>query len=147
MYFHLRSGGNNITIHLSLLLHFPLNVFQAFLQRSQSQGKGLTEELLTSFLWGEMTECVHLSLAWFYQEQKSCNYFSSDLREIKKVGCCNPPIVWWSGASLCSDRLILESTAHLMEANKINPVWKRYVGVGAMFNWLAACQSLRDSGI
>lgn len=35
-------------------------------------------------------EAVQLSLAWFYQVQKSSNYFSSDLREIRKVGFCNP---------------------------------------------------------
>lgn len=35
-------------------------------------------------------EAVHLSLAWFYQVQKSSNYFSSDLREIRKLGFYNP---------------------------------------------------------
>lgn len=33
---------------------------------------------------------LHLSLAWFYQEQKSSNLFSPDQRGMKRVFSCNP---------------------------------------------------------
>lgn len=70
-----------------------------------------------SFTLRKATEAIRLCLTWFYQVQKSSNYFLSDHGEIRNVGFCNPCYCVVKVASLLIHTSLHENSVLLENLN------------------------------
>lgn len=130
----------------------PLKCLSSLTLELSTLGERISRGNIDAFHFEAKTKkAVHLSQSWFYQVQKSSNYFSCDRREIRKVGFGNPCYCAMEVASrYIHTSLRWNSLLTLMKAAAINAfqykrieaevLYWRCLDMRATFNYLLLYQ-------